>query len=313
MNPKIRYGIIIAVLLILSLAVCGRIIWTKIHENKYLKVVVQLNTNTWPAERKLTAEKVKARQAVDGTHGAVIIDLKPYINAKLTEAPLCPKGNNANNLAELPAGRNIYAGVPFDVEGSVQLMGGWLRQHGKKYPTEVDSIPIHRQCAKIHLLHGAFPVYPDQFGFKATSINLAKVANLLSSAGSVKPEQLTEQLDALVAAARTGTNMTVAKLVFRYEDGSTREINIVVGEQLFGWWWATFTTGLPTIGRTLAPSMELAWVGSNPYIRQWRPDLSLCLYRSSFENPQPGAAISTLDYVSTETETCPFLVALTVE
>jgi hypothetical protein len=122
--------------------------------------------NVWPVEKKQTEEKVKARQTVDDTHGAVIIDLRPYINAKLTEAPTCWKGNNANNYAELPAGTNIYAGVPFDVEGIVQLMGGWLKHYNKRYPAKVENIPIHRQCAKIHLFQGTAYVMADSFGKK---------------------------------------------------------------------------------------------------------------------------------------------------
>lgn len=272
MNPKIRNGIIIAVLSILLLAICGRIIWTKVHHNNsWEKRAARWRAKNWPAERKLTAEKVKARQAIDETHGAVSIDLEPYINAKLTEAPLCWKGNNADNLAELPAGKNIYAGVPFDVEGSIQLMGGWLKHYGKSFPTEVDSIPIHRQCAKIHLLHGDSYVDPQKNG------------------------------------------AIVAKLVVHYEDGSTREINMVSGQQVFDWWQPTFTTGIPVSWRTPAPDTELAWIGSNPYLREGQPDLSLCLYRSSFQNPRPEVAISIVDYVSTEAMTCPFLVGLTVE
>lgn len=271
MNPKIKNGIVLAVLLILPLWISGKVIWEKVHRNKSQKQTMLWQVYYWPAERELTAEKVKARQAVDETHGAVTIDLKPYINAKLTEAPLCPRGNNANNLAELPAGKNIYAGVPFDVQGSIQLMGGWLKRYQKDFPTKIESIPIHRQCAKIYLLHSASYVEVKSFG------------------------------------------TTLAKLVVHYEDKTTREINIVAGQQVFSWWWPTFTTGLPASMWTMAPDTELAWVGSNPFIRQWEPDLSLCLFRSSLENPQPEVAISTLDYVSTVTSACPFLVGLTVE
>lgn len=76
-------------------------------------------------EKQLEAERIKSRQQTNETVNATTLDLRPYINAKLTEAPLCWKGNNANNLAELPEGKHIYAGVPFDVGGSIQLMGGW--------------------------------------------------------------------------------------------------------------------------------------------------------------------------------------------
>lgn len=308
MNPKIKRGIIIAVFG-LPLAFCFKVIWIKVHESRITNHVALWRVSNWPAEKALTAEKVKAGQTVIETHGAVTIDLKPYINAKLTEAPMCSKGNNANNLAELPAGTNTYAGVPFDVEGSIQLMGGWLHHYGKKYPYEVDSIPIHRNCSKIYLLHGCGSVKPEQFGVRSEDISMLKVGSTFTGADSVNAERL----DAYVASIKKGTNVAVADLVIHYEDGSTREIDMVVGEQVFDWWWPTFVTGLPKILRTPAPGTELAWVGSNPYLQQWEPDGSLCLFRTSFENPQPGVAISTLDYVSTRTIACPFLVGLTVE
>jgi hypothetical protein len=37
------------------------------------------------------------------------------------------------------------------------------------------------------------------------------------------------------------------------------------------------------------------------------------LCRTTFENPQPGKVIATIDYVSAMAGSAPFLVALTVE
>jgi hypothetical protein len=252
---------------ILPLAIIARAIY-KAETNSALE---RLRTKVWPAERKLTVEKVTARQAEDQTHGAVTIDLKPFINAKLTEAPMCWKGTNANNLAEMRVGKHIYAGVPFDVQGSIQLMGGWLQHYGKSFPSRVEFIPVNRLCTKIHLLHGG---------------------------GKVAPED-------------NGT--TAAILVINYQDGTTKEINMVAGQQVFDWWWPTYTTGVPAGLRTPAPGTELAWVGSNDWLRRWYPDYSLCLFRTTFENPQPTVPIGTVSYVSTKTVICPFLVALTVE
>jgi hypothetical protein len=271
MNPKIKNRIFISILCVIAVALCSRVIWTKVHENKKGSRVAYWRMNTWPAERKLTAEKVKAGQAEDETHGAVTIDLKPYINAKLTEAPSCWKGNNADNLAQLPAGTNVYAGVPFDVEGSIQLMGGHLQHWGKSFPIEVESITINCKCTKVYLLHAASGVEPNEYG------------------------------------------TTLAKLLIHYGDKSTEEIDLIAGKQVFDWWFPTFTTGVPASYRTPAPDTELAWIGSNPYLRQYEPDNSLCLYRTSIENPKPGVAISSLDYVSTLTFSAPFLVGLTVE
>jgi hypothetical protein len=309
MNAKLRKGIIIAAFAF-PLAFSGRIAWIKLHEYRIARHVELWRVGSWPAEKELTVEKVKEGQTVVQTPGAVTIDLRPYINAKLTEAPMCPKGNNANNLAELPAGTNIYAGIPFDVEGSIQLMGGWLQHYGKKFPSKVDSIPIHRKCSKICLLHGCGSVNkPELFGINRNDIDKAKVGSFFPGEGSVNMEQL----DAYIASIKKGTNVAVSYLLIHYEDGSTREINMVVGQQVFDWWWPTFVTGLPKILRTPAPGTELGWVGSNPYMRQWMPDASLSLFRTVFENPQPEVAISTLDYISNKTIACPFLVGLTVE
>ena len=119
-------------------------------------------SHQWPEERKLEAEKITDRQQFDETVNATAIDLRPYITAKLTDAPLGPKGDNGDNLSELPIGRHIFAGVPFDVSGSVQLMGGWLKHYGKTYPAEVSDIRIDRKCTHFHLLQGnSFIVYTN--------------------------------------------------------------------------------------------------------------------------------------------------------
>lgn len=226
---------------------------------------------SWPKETKQAEEQIRSRQQVNEAANATTIDLKPYINTELADSPMCPKGNQANNLAELPLGVNIYAGIPFDIKGSIQLMGGWLKHYRKKYPSQVENIEINKRCTKLHLLHAAGSVAPKLFG------------------------------------------TSVAKLVLHYADGSTQEVNIVAGEQVFDWWAPLFTTGLDPRMKKMAPGTEPAWTGSNSYLKKFAPDLSLCLYKSTFDNPQPAVAISKIDYVSTLTDACPFLVGLTIE
>ena len=225
----------------------------------------------WPAERKRETARIESRQHVDETVNATTIDLRPFINAKLTDAPSGGKGNNDDNLAELPDGKHLYAGVPFDVSGSIQLMGGWMKHFDKTYPAEVDDIPIDRLCAKIHLFHG----------------------------------------DSYVADTNFGT--VVSKLILHYADNRTRELDLVAGQQSFDWWFPLFRTGIPARYFQLAPGTERAWTGSNPHVKKWQPECSLILYKTTFENPRPDVKVSTVDFVSTETMTCPFLVGLTVE
>jgi hypothetical protein len=232
---------------------------------------VEMKEHVRPRERREEAERIKKRQARDQTTGATAIDLRPYINAKLTEAPSCWKDNNENNLSELPAGKHIYAGVPFDVQGSIQLMGGWLKHYDKTYPLQVTNISVGRKCEKLHLLHGNSFVIHTNFG------------------------------------------TVVSKLVLHYADSTTRQIDIVAGQQAFDFWCPLFKSGVPPQYLLTASGTERAWTGSNPYIRRWQPELSLVLYKSTLYNPQPELGLSSVDFVSTGTITCPFLVGLTVE
>ncbi len=238
----------------------------------YQAVLANLRANVWPKERKLAEAKIAARQQAADTVNATTIDLKPYVNAALTDSPASPAGNDDNNLADLPYGVNVYGGVPFDVEGLIQLSGrSIISVFHKNFPVEVDGIAIHRRCAKIYLLHAGDWIDVTDFG------------------------------------------KTVAKLVLHYEDGSQQKINIVAGRDVFEFWSPLFTTGVDPGYSRMSPDTELAWAGSNRYLKQFWPDESLVLYKSGFANPQPDLTVSTVDYVSTMTATSPFMVGLTVE
>src|SRR5262249_16627788 len=117
----------------------------------------------WPEERKQEAERIQSRAQVDETTNATLINLRPYLNAKLTDAPSGWPGDNADNLSEVPAGRHIFPRVPFDVEGSVQLMGGWMRHYRKTYPTKIN-IRIEQKCSRFHLLQGNSYLVVTNFG-----------------------------------------------------------------------------------------------------------------------------------------------------
>lgn len=132
---------------------------------EYQTVLANLRTSVWPKERKLAEAKIAARQKVADTVNATTIDLKPYVNAALTDSPASPAGNDDNNLADLPSGVNVYGGVPFDVEGLIQLNGrALISVFHKDFPVEVDGIAIHRRCAKIYLLHAGDWIDVTDFG-----------------------------------------------------------------------------------------------------------------------------------------------------
>jgi len=136
-----------------------------VSDPTYDAVLDNLRANVWPKERKLAEAKIAARQHADGIVSATPIDLKPYVNAALTDSPASPAGNYDNNLAELPSGLNVYGGVPFDVEGLIQLGGkSLISAFHKNFPAEVDGIAIHQRFKKIHLLHAGDWVDTAEFG-----------------------------------------------------------------------------------------------------------------------------------------------------
>jgi RNA polymerase sigma factor (sigma-70 family) len=231
----------------------------------------ELKANVWPAEKAAEEERIKSRQKKDETKNAHTIDLKPYINTALTESAASPIGVDGDDLAELPTGTNIYAGVPFDVQGSIQLMGHGMDRYRKTYPEKVSGIVVNHRAAKLHVLQGSNWTYPSAYG------------------------------------------TTVAKLVLHYEDGSTRDIDMIAGDHMFDWWSPLFKTGIPPRYYKMGPTTERAWSGSNPFIKSVWPGESVVLYKSTFTNPQPDVTISNIDFVSSMKLTAPFVVAITVE
>jgi hypothetical protein len=223
----------------------------------------------WPAERAATLQHLAARQSAKECANPILIDLQARTNASLLSTADGVAGARENNLAELSSGVHNFAGVPFDVEGRIQLLGKRLIESGRRFPAEVKHISISRRCARIHLLHGA-------------------------------------------SAARN-LDENIARLVLYYQDGSRAEISIVAGRDVLDWWGPIYNTEAGDQRNTTSPTTELAWTGSNPWIRKRAPELSLRLYRSTFANPHPDREIASMDYVSTLSEAAPFLVGLTIE
>jgi hypothetical protein len=102
--------------------------------------------------------------------------------------------------------------------------------------------------------------------------------------------------------------VTIAKLVLHYSDNSTREIEIKNGVHVRDWWGEP---NQPITGTNAA----LAWTGSNPALKEFGGEKpgALRIYKTTFQNPQPGLSLTSLDYVSTMQDSSPFLPGLTVE
>jgi hypothetical protein len=254
---------------LLGTAVLACVVFVEVMSAQDAAESLHLKSTVWPAERAATLQQLSARQAAIDCANPILIDLKARVNARLLATVDGVAGARENNLAELPSGVHAFAGVPFDVQGRIQLLGKRLLESGRRFPAEVKYISIGRRCARIHLLHGA-------------------------------------------SAARN-LNEKIARLVLHYQDGSQAEIGIVTGADVLDWWGPIYNTEAGEERNPTSAGTELAWAGSNPWIKHRAPELSLRLYRSSFANPHPDREIASMDYVSTLSEAAPFLLGLTLE
>ena len=65
-----------------------------------------------------------------------------------------------NNLAGLPKGRQVFSGVPFQVDGILELSGKKNIEWGRtEYPEAIKDIKLGKTAHQLHLLHGAGGVY----------------------------------------------------------------------------------------------------------------------------------------------------------
>ncbi len=86
----------------------------------------------------------RSRQAKAG-----MIDLTKHYNAPLVASWHAGLGND---LSQLPAGIQNFAGVGFDVRGIIQLCGGEV---GVRYPEDVTGIKARLKAPRLHFLHAA--------------------------------------------------------------------------------------------------------------------------------------------------------------
>jgi len=81
----------------------------------------------------------------------VPLNLSKHYNGDLTKSwtPVA----DGNDLQDLPRGRQVFARVPFDIHGVVQLQGNLLKRRGFQLPERVEGIVVHSTATRIHLLH----------------------------------------------------------------------------------------------------------------------------------------------------------------
>jgi beta-lactamase regulating signal transducer with metallopeptidase domain len=105
-----------------------------------------------PVYLVVSAEPAKASASSESPgHSVTLIDLSAYVNASLNESWL-PNVTD-NDLSELKAGRCVLAGVPFDINGVVQLSGQGMAHGSRAFPDAMNDIKLGRSFSTLHLLH----------------------------------------------------------------------------------------------------------------------------------------------------------------
>jgi hypothetical protein len=130
-------------------------------------------------------------------------------------------------------------------------------------------------------------------------------ASFPESQAGIKVGRKCKRLHFLQASGWSGAEgKVVGKYVLHYAGGETATLNIVYGTDTLDWWKSSAEAKAPQ-------SATVAWAGSNPATEGL--GASLWLFKRAYDNPKPDLKIETLDFVSTQAEAAPFLVAVTVE
>jgi len=103
---------------------------------------------------------------------------------------------------------------------------------------------------------------------------------------------------------RTEDGTIVGKYVLHYAGGAEATLNIVYGVDERDWWSSSEEP-------KEAKSATIAWSGSNAATEA--AGSSLRLFKRTYDNPYPDRVIESLDFISSQSESAPFLVAVTVE
>jgi tetratricopeptide (TPR) repeat protein len=101
-------------------------------------------------EDRLLSRGVIPRRSQTPAH---LIDLGPVYNDGLAEVQAWEIRDL--DLGAVPRGRQVMAGIEFDVRGLVQLASPFSAGRSPALPQRADGIPVRQPCHRLHFLHAA--------------------------------------------------------------------------------------------------------------------------------------------------------------
>ena len=145
---------------------------------------------------------------------------------------------------------------------------------------------------------------PFAIGEKLIQLGCKSLPDKPEKVEGIKVERAVTKLHFLHATGyRTEDETVIGKYIAHYDDNTKEEIEIVYGKDVRDWWNYPCAPG--------ASRGKVAWKGENEASKGFNATLQLFLMM--WENPHPRKKVTSLDFVSTQTEAAPFCVAITAE
>ncbi len=164
------------------------------------------------------------------------LDLQPQANHKLNADYGTDDGTKGNNLATLPTGEQILAGIKFNIgEGMILLSGNSSTQKPKK----VEGIAVGAKASKLHFLHATHWMPPED-------------------KKSAKKE------------------VVVGHYTVHYEDKSQEMIPIVYGKDIGNWWYFEGDKGPSRAKVAWMGEVKLTAKGEDDVVKKWGSKIRLC-------------------------------------
>jgi hypothetical protein len=141
----------------------------------------------------------------------------------------------------------------------------------------------------------------------------------LASRGGKFPEQVSgvpierrcRKIHLLVGTDRKVRPGTVlGGFAARFVTGEQEISHVLFGRDVYDWWHDP-ATEIDASGKAPSQTAIVAWEGASPASR--RRNITLRVYRVTWENPLWDVPVQTLDFFSSRTASSPFILAMTVE
>src|SRR6185295_4570022 len=98
----------------------------------------------------------------------------------------------------------------------------------------------------------------------------------------------------------------IARVVFRFEDGSSATNGIEYGTHVRDWWQRRDEKSV----KATDPSSKVGWRATTPTLPAWAH--SLRFFVTALENPKPGIEVKTIDLFSAKEQSADIILGLTV-